>query len=445
MITKRARGRLAAGAAVVAGLLAGSGPAREAGAETLAEALESAYVGNPGLAASRSRLDAARERLVQARGGYRPDIAIDSGSSYSDVASSQAADRLNTNEAALRVRQSLYAGGGTAAGIRSAQSLVAGEEARLSVDEQQLLFDAVGAYTAVLRDQRILNASQGNVGRLEQQLGATRQRLSVGEATRTDASQAEARLIGAFAERAQAQANLGNSVAAYERVVGARPQTLQTAPLPQGLPAGADDALALAENNPEVVAARARLAQAEADVGSAIARLLPSVDLRGDLSYVDEPSQFTDWERTASVGVEVTIPIYERGVAGSRLREARRIVEQRRRELDDARRLASEGVTGALEDVRAANERVRFFNDQTRAYEQALDGLRQELLVGTRSLTDVLDAEDDLFGAQVSLERAVRDRAVAAYDLKQAIGQLTGADLGLAPLPPPPPARSAGR
>ena len=315
---------------------------------------------------------------------------------------------------------------------------MAGQEALLSVDEQDLLFETVGANTAVLRDQRILDASRGNVGRLEQQVEATRQRLSVGEATRTDASQAEARLIGAFAERAQAQANLGNSVATYERVVGTRPQVLQTAPLPEGLPAQAEAALALAENHPEVVAARARVAQAQADVSASIARLLSSVDLRGDVGYVDEPSQFTDWERTASLGLQVTVPIYQRGAAGSRLREARRVVEQRRRELDDALRIAAEGVTSALEDLRSADFRVRSFRDQVQAYERALDGLRQELLVGTRSLTDVLDAEDDLFGAQVSLERATRDRAVAAYGLKQAIGQLRGTDFGFQAPPPPP-------
>ncbi len=429
------------GLAVAAGLLAAAaalGSARHAGAETLAEALETAYAGNPGLAAARSRVDAARERLVQARGGYLPDLSVTGSSTYTDVASSQAADTLNTNEATLRLRQSLYAGGGTGAAVRAAESQVAGQEALLSVDEQGLLFDTVDAYTAVLRDQRILDASRGNVGRLEQQVEATRQRLSVGEATRTDASQAEARLIGAFAERAQAQANLGNSVATYERVVGTRPQVLQTAPLPEGLPAQAEAALALAESHPEVVAARSRVAQAEADVSASIARLLPSVDLRGDLGYVDEPSQFTEWERTASLGLQVTVPIYQRGVAGSRLREARRVLEQRRRELDDALRIAAEGVTSALEDLRSADFRVRSFRDQVQAYERALDGLRQELQVGTRSLTDVLDAEDDLFGAQVSLERATRDRAVAAYGLKQAIGQLRGADFGFQTPPPPP-------
>lgn len=435
MRAKRMRVRrmgLAAGV-LLAVLIAGPSQA-----ETLAEAFARVFAENPRLAAARSELAAVRERLEQARGGWRPDLRAVGSSTYNDFSSSAGSDDLTTSEASLRLRQNLYAGGGTTAEIRSAENLVASQEARLAGTEQDVLFDTVDVYTGVVRDQQILDASRGNVDRLQQEFDAARTRLSVGEATRTDLNQAEARYIGALADRSQAEANLANAIAAYERVVGGRPQALQTAPLPEALPPDEAAALALVENNPEVQTARARLAQAEADVRTAIARLLPSVDLQGELSYVDEPSIFTDWQRTAQIGVNVTVPLYQRGVAGSQLRQARQTREQRRRELDEVRRATTETVNRALDNLRSAVSRVRFFEGQVAAYQRALDGLRQEVLIGTRPVVDVLDAEQDLFGAQIDLARSVRDRTVAAYDLKQAVGQLRGPDMELAPPPAPP-------
>ena len=62
----------------------------------------------------------------------------------------------------------------------------------------------------------------------------------------------------------------------------------------------------------------------------------------------------------------------------------------------------------------------------------ALEGTQQEALVGSRTVLDVLDAEQELLDAQVSLVRAQRDEVVAAYGLLAVTGTLTARDLDLA-------------
>ena len=399
--------------------------------QTLQDALQSTYATNPQITGARAELRVVEEELPQARGGYLPDVGAFAQGTYNDINSSVRADRLRTGEVGVRLRQNLYAGGGTAADVRSATSQIDAQRNILDDTEQGTLLNTVEVFTAVLREQKILDASKGNVERLTTQLDQTERRFGVGEATRTDLAQAQARLIGAQADQRQARANLVNAAAAYGRIVGETPGVLVPPPLPNVLPTSLDEALAFVEANPAVQAANARLAQTEAQARGALAQLLPSLDLEGEASYVDEPSIFTDWQRTASIGLQLNVPLYQRGVARSQLRQAREQVSQRREELASARRQTTEQVVGSFEDVTAANERVAFFDRQVEAYGRALDAVKREAAIGNRPTIDVLNAEQDLFSAQVELQRAIREQTVAAYTLKRLFGEFGGADLGL--------------
>jgi outer membrane protein len=78
-----------------------------------------------------------------------------------------------------------------------------------------------------------------------------------------------------------------------------------------------------------------------------------------------------------------------------------------------------------------ARAQITAFNAQVGASQIALDGVNQEAVVGLRTTLDVLDAEQELFVARVNLVRAQRDEIVSAYWLKQSIGELSAATLGL--------------
>ena len=66
-----------------------------------------------------------------------------------------------------------------------------------------------------------------------------------------------------------------------------------------------------------------------------------------------------------------------------------------------------------------------------RAQEVAFEGVEQEAQVGSRTVLDVLDAEQELLDSRVNLVRARRDLIVSGYALLSAIGRLTAQDLGL--------------
>jgi len=406
-------------------------PGGGAGAETLSDALELTYQRNPDLEAARARLRAVVEQVPQALAGFRPRIFLDGSAAVVRGQNELADVDRDTYGASARVLQNLYAGGGTTAAVARAEASVRAERARLYVTEQEVLLQAVAAYTAVVRDREVLRIAISNAERLKQHLAATRDRFEVGEVARTDVAQARARYSRALADVEAARADLASSETEYRRVVGQEPGELSTVPALEALPATLEEAYALSDKHPLIEAARYQLTAAREAVQEARAGLLPTVDLEGRLTYTEEPTATIDWQREARIGVNVSIPLYQGGAAYARVRQARQTVTRTRRELDSAVRRVQKQVGEAWERLMAAAELIRAFEAQVEANEIALEGVQEENLVGTRTVLDVLDAEQELFDSRTGLVRATQAHVQASYQLKSAIGQLTAYELGL--------------
>jgi TolC family type I secretion outer membrane protein len=297
--------------------------------------------------------------------------------------------------------------------------------------EQQVLLQAVTAYVDVLRDIRVLDLTKNNEEVIGEQLKATRERFDVGEVTKTDVSQAEARLARAVADRIQAQGNLTSSRAIYRQVIGMAPGKLDVPDLPGGLPSGEEETIALSENAPVVTEAVfvERAARDGTDV--VFGELLPSISLIGQVGVDDEITRDNSRSATAGIFAQVVIPLYQAGGVESRVRESKQLTAQRRQELDEARRLATQDATTAWQALETALAQIESFTAEVKSTQVALDGVRQEQQVGLRTVLDVLDAQQEVLNSQVSLVVARRDSIVAAYQTRAAVGTLTAAGLQL--------------
>jgi TolC family type I secretion outer membrane protein len=405
-----------------------------AGAATLRDAMVTTYLTSPSLEAGRSQLRQTDELVPQALSGYRPSVFLNG-----DLTGERSTIRLGQIEQQnrlgksvnLTLRQNLYSGGGTQAQVSQAENQVSAERARLYGLEQQTLLDTVDAYTDVYRDQSVLDLALNNEERLQRQLEATRDRFEVGEVARTDVAQAEARLSRARADVEQAKSDLASSRALYERVVGEAPSKLEEPKVLRELPKTEDDSRALAAENPDIIAATFDLYAARDNVDVQFSSLLPSLDLQAQVDYSDEPTANIEWARTALLGLNLSIPLYQGGGEYSRVRESRQLVRQQRDQLESAHRSVQELVTSSWEQLLAATAAIDAFEAETRANQIALEGVQQEALVGARTVLDVLDAEQELFTSQVNLVRAQAIEVVASYQLKLAVGQLTVQGLSL--------------
>jgi TolC family type I secretion outer membrane protein len=410
--------------------LAGAG----ASAQSLTEALATAYTTNPALLAGRSELRAQNELVPQALSGWRPTISgtASTGGRWAD-------SRIGTRDSnprsiGLDLSQPVYRGGRTVASTRQAENLVLAQRARLVGVEENVLLNAATAYMDVVRDEAVLELNINNEQVLARQLAAARDRFEVGEITRTDVAQSEARLAGATAGRITGEGALAASRARYVEVIGDAPGTLETPPIVTSLPGSLEEAIEVASAaNPDVVAADYVERAARDGVDVVFGELLPSVSVRTTLLDEHDASPFSDTgeEKTATVEAQITVPLYQAGDVASRVREAKKRASQRRLEMAQQRRTASQIATTAWEALSTARAQITSFQAQVRSDEIALEGVREEAQVGSRTVLDVLDAEQELLDARVNLVRAKRDEIVAGFQILQAVGNLTARDLNL--------------
>ncbi len=221
-----------------------------ASAETLVDSLVAAYLNNPTLDAGRAQLRALDEKVPQALSGWRPTVEIDSSVGVNrSKTNSLSAKTLTPWSGVLSVAQPLYRGGRTVAGTQQAESEVVAERARLLTVEQDILLATSIAYIDVLRDEAVVDLNRNNIQVLQRQFEATQDRFEVGEITRTDVAQAEARLSRSVSDRVQSEGKLISSRAAYARLVGSMPGTLEPAPRLRDLPKGESNANDISMDN----------------------------------------------------------------------------------------------------------------------------------------------------------------------------------------------------
>lgn len=427
----------------LAGLALAGGLQAAALADSLEEALRDAYLANPQLEAERARLRATDELVPQALSGWRPLLRATGGYTVNhrteddkfrrspDREGNRESDVLYQVDGRLLAQQPVYSGGETVAGTRRAESQVRAGRARLDSVEQTVLFDVITAYVDVVRARNVLRLSVENLGRLERYREGALERFRVAELTRTDVAQADSRVAGAIADLARAESELEAALADYERVVGRPPGELAPIAVAADLPATLAAAEAGAADHPRVVQASFDLDAARSQVRVDQAQLLPEVNLVGELSRRTQPSLSLQSLTDASIGAELVVPLYQRGSEYSRVRQSKQTAIQRRYDLTDIERAVRREIVTSFEALRAAQLQIAALDDQVEAAAAALDGVREEAIVGSRTVLDVLNAEQELFVAQVRRERAAAEEIEASYRLRAAVGQLTLADLGI--------------
>jgi outer membrane protein len=409
--------------------------APRAQADTLNEALAAAYRYNPQLDAERARLRATDEEVARANSGYRPIITGNADLNYENT--NLRPDSLNEGSRypkgySVDLVQPIFTGFQTYNAVNEQEANVrAGREILRNV-EQTVLLDAVTAFMDVLRDQAIVRLRENNVNVLSRELKATEDRFAVGEVTRTDVAQAQARRSGAVSNLDLARANLKTSRANFERVVGHPPGALvEPTNFDRLLPKSLPDAVGVGTHeNPLVVQALYIEQAARFTVDRIRGELLPQVQL--EASYADrfDTAAGTKEVEVGTVTGRLRVPIYEGGEVYARVRQAKNIHVSRLQEIEQARSEAESRVVAAWSQLTAARARVESDTAQVTANTTALTGVREEERVGQRTLLDVLNAEVELLNAQVQLVSTRRDVVVSAYAVLASVGHLDAISLG---------------
>jgi outer membrane protein len=439
-----APGRLARGLAIGTIACAGWPLAPLAHADTLDGALILAYQNNPSLNAQRAAVRATDETVPQALSGYRPRVTFNGtvGSQYTDSTTrsqtfnptyTQLSGTMTPSSLGVTATQTLYNGFQTANRTRQAESQVQAARETLRVAEQTVLLSAVTAYMNLLRDGAILDLQRRNVEVLQEQLRQTRDRFNVGEVTRTDVAQSESRLAAGRSQVLSAEAVYKASVATYRQVIGVEPGKLAAgSPVDRFSPRDLASSVGVATaTHPAVTTAEYSFDAALQQVKVAEGALYPTLSLQGNVQQAYESSLLQLKTFNASVIGQLTVPIYQGGAEYSLIRQAKETLGQRRLDLDTARDQVRQNVVQSWGQLDAAKANIEATQAQVQASEIALNGVREEARVGQRTTLDVLNAQQELVNARVSLVSAQRDRVVASFTLLAAVGRLSPQVLGL--------------
>src|SRR6478752_4387047 len=420
------------------------------GSTTIEQTLSLAYRNNPQLNAQRSATRATDENVPSALAGYRPRISgtsslteqyLDTLTKVGTTAGGAAVYNQNQGATAvssfgLTTTQTLFNGFQTANRTRQAEGQVFSAREVLRTTEQSTLLNAATAYMNLLQTAAILELQRSNVNVLEVTLRQTRDRFTAGEVTRTDVAQAESRLAAGRSQLSLAESNYVTAQAQYQQVIGvpAPARLAPAAPVDRLSPRSLDGAIARGRTeHPLITTATYNVDIAVQQVKIAEGALYPTLSAVGNVQKTfGSASALAVLETlSASVGAQLSVPIYQGGSEYSTIRQAKETLGQRRLDLDTARDQVQSTVTQAWGQLEAAKAQINATQAQVTAAEVALNGVREEARVGQRTTLDVLNAQQDLVNARVAVVTAQRDRVVASYTVLAATGALSPQILGL--------------
>ena len=414
-------------------------------AQTLEEALISAYNNNPRLLAARASLRELDETYVQARAQGRLtsnlagttnlnmsrtpalnipvpgfDSFIESGTTWSTPISAQ-----------VQIIQPVYQGGRVSALKSQARLNILAAREGLRAQESELFLQLGQAYIDVIRDEETARIRRNNVRVLGRQRDAAESRFEVGAGTRTDLAQADARLAGAQVALAQADAQLQISRSLYKQLAGHLPEELEPVPA-FVIPESEDEAIRLARNNnPGLIASVYREQAGDEAIRAAKSANKPRVTLNGSMSAVRGQAGFPDRAESMAIGAQLTIPLSTGGVNRSRVRAANEARTRLKFETRDLERQLDASIMQSWAALDAAQTALIASQVQIEAAELAFEGVQLEQSLGTRTTLDVLNAEQEVLEARLGLLNSRSNLEKATYQLLFLTGGFDAESLNL--------------
>ncbi|MEJ8474359.1 TolC family outer membrane protein [Roseibium algae] len=402
-------------------------------AETIKEALALAYSNNPTLNAARAELRGVDENVPQALAGWRPTVSASADVGSYSTSSGNFDTYRNNASISLGISQAVFRGFRTVNSTRQAEAIVRAQRESLNSTEQDVLLSAAQSYVDVIQNTALVSLQRSDLKFLAEQVRAAKDRFEVGEGTRTDVSQAEAREAEAKANLNTALANLNTSRAVYRQNVGIEAKNLSPdTTISVLVPKSIDASLRVSEDAQPLIRQAQHLVDAAIFSTKAIeGELLPTVTVNGDVGRSWNPSTTIGQQNSASLVGRVSIPIYQAGSVSSRVRQAKESLGQTKLQLDVTRDQVRANVISAWGVYQAAEASISAAIAAVEAQKLALEGVIEEQRVGQRTTLDVLDAQRELVNQQVNLVTAQRNRIVGGYQLVSSIGKLDANTLNL--------------
>ena len=415
----------------------------QSNAASLIDALKEAYMSNPKLNAERENLEIAQQKINEAKSDFLPTITIsgyESSENTTKLTNRSGADvqgtDVNPSQKSILIEQQLFQGMGGVANFEKNNIGLELSKYNLKKIEQEILFDAIGAYTSLVLSNKRVKINIFNMDLLESQVETDRDRLERGEINLTDLAQSEASLAGAKAQLIEAQNQLITSKLNYEKIISPvinYDELDKKYVFNYKLPASLALANEIAKKeNPKLYIAELELQQSKQDVRIALSELSPSAKLSFKSTRTDDTSSSYDESDKEILKAEASWPIFSGGKNLASVKKSKSIKRQKLLLYEDAKRSADAAVASAWSSFQSSKSFLQSIKSQVKAAEIAYEGITSEYESGSgRSTLDVIQSNSILLNSKINLANSERQFFLSQFSLLSSIGQLTGSYLGL--------------
>ncbi|WP_347938549.1 TolC family protein [Rickettsia oklahomensis] len=411
----------------------------------LQEALTAGYKNNDELKAARIKFLNSIESFSRAFSEFMPSAGLQiNRNNNKNKYNKKYAERLgltpvetDSDQGAFTIEQSLFNGGSSVAALKAAQAGFRASRGEYYASEQKVLLNLITVYLDCFESKEKYDISESRVRTNIQQVNIVEEKLKLGEATEIDIATARAGLAAAETNKLAAYADFQGKKANFIRVFGIEPTNITMPDLPKMLPVSLDQLTKKAVKlNPDIDAARHNVTSAKAVEMAEKGKLLPQVSVKlqsGRINYnPQDPVVQNINTKSVTTTLAVNIPIYpEGGAQYSRIRLAKNQTRSSAVQLDSAIKQTHAGVVSVWEGFEAAKSRIIAANQGVDAAQISYDGTVQEEIVGSKTILDVLTAEEKLYEAKITRVDAYKSSVIAAYQMKLLTGELTAKSLKL--------------
>ncbi|MCH9674989.1 MAG: TolC family outer membrane protein [Gammaproteobacteria bacterium] len=324
--------------------------------------------------------------------------------------------------------------------LKQSKASVVQAEVDYAFSLQDLMIRAATAYFNVLNAQDNVAFASANRDAIAQQLKQAKQRFEVGLIAITGVEEAKARFDLARSSEILAKNQRDNAREALREITGNYHPTLaqlrDETPLSLPEPSNIDAWTGLAlRQNLEISSANYNVDIARHEIQQARSGHYPTLDLVGRVSRTHSAGGTVTGTHTdtadAAIGLQLNVPLYRGGRIVSETREARARYQQSLRQFEVVRRSVERQTRESFLGVQAGIAQVQALKQALVSNQAALDAIRAGFQVGTRTSVDVLDAQSDLFSAELDYAEARYDYILDILNLKKAAGTLTESDLAI--------------
>ena len=410
-------------------------------AVTLLDALNLTYQNNIQLNAERENIKVSEEDIKISEAAYKPSVTVSGSKSYENTntlknqnggtATKNDVDPFTTS---LKIEQTILDYGRDLT-LEKNKVLLTLAKAQLIKKEQEVLHDAINAFTNLILSREKLNINSKNLNLLIRQVENDKIRRDRGQITNTDVAQSESSLAGAQAQFAKSKSDLLISKLNYENIIGKinDPNNLKkSSNAIVNIPKTLSEAINLSkQNNPDILIAKLDLEKSKKDIAISESDLKPTASVSLEKSYTDDLSSTVAERDKDILKATVSWPFYSGGKKKHKISKNTNLTNRKRLLLDHAVKTNETNVASAWSSLESSKSFLNSVKVQLKSAEIANDGIAAEYERGSRTTLDVIQSNSLLLSAQLSLVNSERDYLMAQYNLLKSVGLLNSQYLKL--------------